>query len=768
LLAGLRRDGGILLLVAAALLLTWRTTAAPPPRHRAAHPAEFSLDRALGHVAMIARAPHPTGSAELVHVRRYILNQLAALHVPAETLTTTAVGTRYAVAGTVTNILARLPGRAGTGGAVLLVAHYDGVAAGPAAADDGSGVAILLETLRALQGGAPLAHDVLALFTDGEEAGLLGAAAFATQDARARSVGIMVNLEARGSGGRSLMFETSPGDLNLVRAFARVVPDATGTSFLATIYRLLPNDTDLSELARMGVPGLNFAFVGRVLTYHTPSDNPAHLDAASLDHQGRAALALARSFGTSGPPARTSRDATFFNLPLVGMIVYPTSWGRPLAALAAVALLLAIIPGMARRRFRLREPATGIAGLLAVLVVTVVMSLLVWLGVTRFHTTRPDGGYPEWSGLYLGALTLLAAGTTTLGARVARRWAAPTGMTVGVLPAWVAAAIAATMLLPGAGYVFAWPALLGAVAIGIDVAAPGRRATHLASRAAGIAAGGLALVFSTQIVALVFQGLGIGLPSIGAIAALELLVLWPLAAWLPGLGTGYWWTFPSACGVGFAALLALGLVTVRNDARRPRRDLVMYALDAGTHTAHWYASASDRYTRQFVGVAPALVQPSAVERLALGLLAAPAGVRSAPAPALDLEAPRVQVVADTTRLDAGGRTLVVRIVPSRAGTDLLIRTAGATVRTASVNGQTITTAWRRRQTRDWHLTYANAEGTGIVLRLELASTAPVPFAVAERRDGLPALPGRTLQPRPPGIESIQVPDATVVFRDLVL
>ena len=118
---------------------------------------------------------------------------------------------------------------------------------------------------------------VMALFTDGEEPGLLGAAAFATQDPRARNVGVVVNLEARGSGGRSLMFETSPGDLNVIRAFARVVPDATGTSFLAAIYRLLPNDTDFSELARLGVPGLNFAFIGRVLTYHTPSDDPAHL-----------------------------------------------------------------------------------------------------------------------------------------------------------------------------------------------------------------------------------------------------------------------------------------------------------------------------------------------------------------------------------------------------------------------------------------------------------------------------------------------------------
>src|SRR4029453_6210943 len=100
------------------------------------------------------------------------------------------VGTRYAEVGYIRNVLARFPGRTPGGPAVVLMAHYDGVPGGPAAADAGSGPAAILETLRALRAGPPLAHDVIALITDGEEAGLLGAAAFVREHAWAKDVGV--------------------------------------------------------------------------------------------------------------------------------------------------------------------------------------------------------------------------------------------------------------------------------------------------------------------------------------------------------------------------------------------------------------------------------------------------------------------------------------------------------------------------------------------------------------------------------------------------
>jgi hypothetical protein len=85
------------------------------------------------------------------------------------------------------------------------------VAAGPVS-DNAAGVACALEVARA--SGSPDAT-VLLLFDDGEEAGLLGRALHGL--GRSRSIGAVVNLEARGTSGASFLFETSRDNAWLVR-----------------------------------------------------------------------------------------------------------------------------------------------------------------------------------------------------------------------------------------------------------------------------------------------------------------------------------------------------------------------------------------------------------------------------------------------------------------------------------------------------------------------------------------------------------------------
>src|SRR6185503_3011005 len=203
-----------------------------------------------------------------------------------------------------------------------------------------SGVATILETLRALRAGPQLANDVIALFTDGEEAGLLGAAAFVREHPWARDVAIVLNFEARGTRGPSLMFETGPGNLDVARVLrgARgVAGGVRATSLSTTVYRQLPNDTDLSELAALGLPAMNFGFIGGVNRYHTAEDDIAHLDARSVQHHGEQALALTRTLANGTLPRPRTGDAVFFDVPIVGLVVYPESW-VPIIALLAFAL----------------------------------------------------------------------------------------------------------------------------------------------------------------------------------------------------------------------------------------------------------------------------------------------------------------------------------------------------------------------------------------------------------------------------------------------
>src|SRR5437667_376959 len=283
---------GLLFLCAASILRVARPPRAVPAT---APDTAFSAERAIRHVEQIAQRPHPMGTADHDRVRDYIVDRLSRLGLTSQIQQATAIGTRYRQAGRVQNILARLPGTDPNRNAVLVMVHYDGVEAGPAASDDGAAAAALLETLRALRARKrPLAHDIVALFTDGEEAGLLGAAAFVREHPWAKDVAVVLNFEARGTSGRSFMFETGAGNLDAARAL-RSAGNATAGSVYATIYRALPNDTDLSELAVLDHPALNFAFADGVERYHTSRDDVAHLNPGSLQHHGSQMLAMART-----------------------------------------------------------------------------------------------------------------------------------------------------------------------------------------------------------------------------------------------------------------------------------------------------------------------------------------------------------------------------------------------------------------------------------------------------------------------------------------
>jgi len=87
------------------------------------------------------------------------------------------------------NIIGMIPGRVPGSGAVLLLSHWDHLGeCGPpeasdricnGAADNASGLAAMLELARRLKAGPPLDRDIYVLATSAEEAGLLGARAFA-------------------------------------------------------------------------------------------------------------------------------------------------------------------------------------------------------------------------------------------------------------------------------------------------------------------------------------------------------------------------------------------------------------------------------------------------------------------------------------------------------------------------------------------------------------------------------------------------------------
>ena len=295
-----------------ALLLAVWTTQAPKPRPADAPAVAFSAARAMIDIEQIARAPHPVGSPEHARVRAYLNDRLTQLGLQvseqAGPLSPAAVkrleragGDPAAADNQAINLIGVLPGQKREGDrsppAVMLMAHYDTVVGSPGAGDDSAGVAAILEAVRAIQARGPAERDLVVLLTDAEELGLDGARVFFGGHPLRDRIGAVVNLEARGGGGRAAMFETGREAGPTVQLFRRAAAKADGgttaTSIAAFMYERMPNGTDFTVPKARGIGGLNLAFIGRPDQYHSANATPANLDQGAVQHLGSQALEAA-------------------------------------------------------------------------------------------------------------------------------------------------------------------------------------------------------------------------------------------------------------------------------------------------------------------------------------------------------------------------------------------------------------------------------------------------------------------------------------------
>ncbi len=674
------------------------------------------------------------GTADHDRVRDYIVGQLSALGLTPQIQQATALGTRYQEAGHVQNILARLPGHDPNGKAILVMAHYDGVEAGPAASDDGAGCAALLETLHALRATKrPLAHDIIALFTDGEEAGLLGAAAFVREHPWAKDIGVVLNFEARGTSGRSFMFETGPGNLDAARAL-RSAGDATAGSVYATIYRTLPNDTDLSELAVLDLPALNFAFADGVERYHTSRDDVAHLNAGSLQHHGSQMLAMTRTFGAEPLPRAHTGDGVFFDLPIIGLVVYPEGLEIPLAILA-----LGLVGTLVVRDRR----GVGI-GVLATLVALLVSGAVGWI------VGRTLRGPAMWSGLYATVVVLLALSVTAACYAVARRWSAPRGIHVGALIVWLVLALLLATRVPGAGYLFIWPLIFAA---GAALVTRGRQAAERIAAVVTL----LILVGFIYGVSVVMLGVaGPGAIALSIVASLVMLLLGPQFDAIAG--NARWSGAPWLAGAGVVCLV-IAAFTVHPSADHPLRTALIYAENIDSTDA-WLGAlgnSTNEWTRTAIGGGNPGSSPLWTSRL----LENEARFSGRKVQRVPLGAPKATLVRDT--MIGGARNLVLRVMAPAGTTGLVMRARGARVLTSSIDGRAVDTTRYRHRMRDWVMQYWAVPDSGAIVSLLIPAGSQIDFDLAARYPGIPPVPGVTIPRRPPYVVPSQSGDVSITY-----
>jgi hypothetical protein len=573
------RVAALLLAVLVTLFMGIRAAIPPSVVAASASPTVFSAGRAMADVHAIAVRPHPTGSVDNGRVRDILVARLRALGLnpeerrylidPEGARTLRRWTGAEVISGDVVDVLAVLPGRDHTLPAVALMAHYDTVWGSPGAGDDSVGVASALEILRAIKARGVPARDVMVLFTDGEEIGLSGARAFWPT---AMHVGVVVNLEARGAGGRATMFETGAGNGAMMALFAKSVARPVANSLSVMAYRRMPNDTDFTPVRQKGLPGFNFAIMGRPQYYHSPRATVDRLDPRSVQDMGDQALGLVSGLAFASTLPGRSADAVFFDLGGTRMIHYGVATGWWLLIGAGLALGLA---GLGARR----------AGLLSGRALAGGVALPVWLvahgllGFNLFNRLSGSAAHPNYYDrlaalpmletqavlvglaalggflmlrraerrvLGLLPILLLALADKALGAPMmmvlpsalagmAAAWFVPRGE-ASLWGGWLAtlglvllAAVGAQVGAPMAAWLLAWPVLVLAI---VAAVVAWTDAPLLRGSSWMVIAGGVVVVSAPllPLAHLAFLGIGATVPEVALLFVLLLAAaFWPLA-----------------------------------------------------------------------------------------------------------------------------------------------------------------------------------------------------------------------------------------------
>jgi hypothetical protein len=451
-------------------------------------PGEFSVDAARAHIGRMTTEPRPIGSAANRTVRAVLVDQLEQLGLDPEIQSLTVPDYFAGGRGTVevVNVMTRIPGSDPTG-AVAVVGHYDTSTDTPGANDNTSALAVMLESARAILAGEPLRNDVMLLFTDGEEpAPRYGSKGFIDDHPWASEIDVIVNLEALGGAGPSMLTATGGPEDWLVDAYA-ASPHPVAFSYLTSVERLIPGPkTDFTVFRERGTYGLELAYLHDSPLYHTPQDVPDRVSSRSLFQHGVSTLALMRRLGDSdltGLPEPS--QAVYFTIG--PNVVIRHSQAISFAAIVFGGLLLAV--AAFRRRgggLSIRSVARGVAVTVAGLVAAVVFGSLAWMG---FAAAWPAPGLVH---SYIGLAGMLAVvGSAVVWVRrrfEGTKWA---GLGVGIVLTWWACGLALATTVPGMSYLFVWPSLVAAayLAVGQDA-----RAVAAQRLAWSIAVAGVALV----------------------------------------------------------------------------------------------------------------------------------------------------------------------------------------------------------------------------------------------------------------------------------
>ena len=621
--------------------------------------AEFSTERALNQVKIIAQKPHYVGSTNHELVANYLkleLNRIGLETTVQEGFTLNNKGLLVKSK----NILARIKGTDNSK-ALLLLSHYDSAphSFSKGASDDASGVATILEGIRAfLYAKQPHKNDIIILFSDAEELGLNGAALFVNQHPWAKDVGLVLNFEARGSSGPSYMLmETNKGNEALVKEFSNAKTKfPVSNSLMYSIYKMLPNDTDLTVFREQGnIQGFNFAFIDGHFNYHTQQDDIQHLNTTTLTHQGTYLMPLLKYFSNIDLNTTAStQDNVYFNVPFGFFISYPFSWVAPMTIVALGLLILFIFIGKAKRVISFREIFRGFVPLLGSLIISGLVTFLGWKILLEAYPQYNDllNGFTYNGHAYIGAFVTLSIAISFAFYHHFSEGKITMNHFVAPLLLWIVINAFLANSLTGAGFLII-PVYFGIILFGIFVITQ-----HYSL--------GLNLLFCIPALAIVAPFIimfpvGLGLKILYGSAILTVLVFGLL---LPIFGAfskkGIWTMLFFSISIGFFVYAGIHSGYEHGKAKS---NSLLYVYNANTDSALWttYDVNLDDWTKGYLGQ---------TNQKAVGLNSLPITSKynstftySAIAPKVAVPPPTVTFIKDS--VVGSNRYLKIKISPNR-------------------------------------------------------------------------------------------------------
>ncbi|MES2804755.1 MAG: M28 family peptidase [Bacteroidota bacterium] len=620
--------------------------------------SEFSTKRALNQVEAISKQPHYVGSKEHEVVANYLVKELNKLGLE------TSVQEGYTLSdwGNLVqskNILARIKGTSNSK-ALLLLSHYDSAphSYSKGASDAGSGVATILESVRAfLYSKTPHKNDIIILFSDAEELGLNGAALFVTKHHWAKEIGLVLNFEARGSSGPSYMLmETNKGNAGLVKEFAAAKATfPVSNSLMYSIYKMLPNDTDLTVFREQGnIQGYNFAFIDDHFNYHTAQDDINHLNKNTLAHQGTYLMPLLNYFSNADlNTTQASEDYVYFTIPYT-FISYPFSWVLPMVVIALVLFIFLLFLGIAKRILSFREIGRGFIPFLGSLIVTGLITFFGWKGLLAVYPQYNDllNGFTYNGHAYIAAFVLLALAISLVFYNRFSAKKVTMNHYVAPLFIWIVINGALAFSLQGAGF------LIIPVYFGLFLFA----AFIITQKSRKI----LSLIFSIPALIIIAPFIqmfpvGLGLKVLFGSAILTVLTFTLL---LPVFGTfakkGIWSLVFFVLAIGF---FAKAHSESGYEYGKAKSNSLLYVYDADTDKANWvtYDTNLDSWTKSYLGENPK--DASILNETPLFSKYNSGFTYAAEAPKKDILKPSIVFLED--RIVGNQRYLRIKISPNR-------------------------------------------------------------------------------------------------------